>query len=202
MIAYKRATYRVKGYSPLLMNNPKSMRQDKAGGDQPTRKKIPTPEVEAASKVYRLGDGEKGQLFAPADALRSSLIDGGKGHRVGKDYLRSLLQSCVFLTHEICPLVHPETGEAIADYVIDVRRCVIQGSGVQRARPKIEEWATEITLEYDPDALTPEQILWAFETAGKRCGIGDYRPSCPSGKGGPFGRYTVELMEDGDAGAS
>ena len=197
---YEQATYQITGYSPLLMNNPSSMLRGKTTGLG--RKTIPTPEEESASKVYRLEDGSSGQLFAPADALRSSLIDGGKNRKFGKLSARSLLQSCVFLTHDACPLVHPETGEAITEYVIDIRRCVVQGNGVSRARPKIEQWGTAITLEFDPDFLNPQQILDAFKVAGKMCGIGDYRPSCPSGKGGPFGRYTVELMEDGDAGTS
>ena len=74
------------------------------------------------------------------------------------------------------------------------RRAVVQGQGVLRARARVPEWQTEVEFEYDPDFVTPEIIAEAFSIAGRVVGIGDYRPRCPRGKGGPFGRFSVEVI--------
>lgn len=181
--------FRVTGVSPLLMNNPLSMR-----GGQATvgAKKIPSPEEEAASKVYRLPDG---QLYLGATALRSSVIDGGKGLRLGKLGASGILSSAVFVTREECPLVDPATGEPVRAYAIDTRRVVVQNQGIIRARPSVWPWQCEVEFEFEAEQLTTDHILRFFATAGKVVGVGDYRPRCPRGKGGPFGRYTVDLVE-------
>ena len=190
----KIATFRITGMSPLLMHNP-------AGGmSAPSKdlkvKKIPSPEEEAEASTYRMpsANGDKGQLYAPSIALRSSLIDGGLNQKLGKESLRGLLAQVVFVVDEFCPLTHPDTGEPLVDYEVDTRRAVIQGNGIMRSRAKLPEWATEISLEYDPDLIETRHILAAFELAGRRVGILDYRPRCPKGKGGPFGRYQAELV--------
>jgi len=75
-------TIEVVGKRPLLMNNPASMGAASAKGAKPARKTIPTPEEEAASKVYRLPSG---QLYIKSEAFRGALIKAasacGSGRR-------------------------------------------------------------------------------------------------------------------------
>lgn len=196
MFESKIITFRITGASPLLMHNPAGS-MSAPSKELKSKKNIPSPEVEAEASTYRLPsiNGEKGQLYAPSVALRSSLIDGGLNQKLGKESLRGLLAQVVFVVDEFCPLTHPDTGEPLFDYEIDTRRAVIQTSGIMRSRAKLPEWATAISLEYDPDLIEERHILAAFQMAGTRVGILDYRPRCPKGKGGPFGRYTVEVIE-------
>lgn len=183
--------FRLTGMTPgIMMHNPASMRAP--GGDgRASRKKIPTPEEEAETGAYKLPSG---QLYVSSDAIRECMVSGGKGYKIGKDFATSLLKSTVFAIEPFCPLVDPETGEAIHDYEIDTRRVVIQKASIMRSRPLVPQWATEVELEYDPDFVNPNNIEDALGVAGRRVGLWEYRPE----KGGPFGRFTVEKVSNSD----
>lgn len=183
--------FKATGVAPgLLMHNPQHMR---ASSGTPSRKTIPTAEVEAEAGAYRLPseNGSLGQLYAPDDWFRESFIGGAKGLRVGKEYAISLVRSTVFAQGQPCPLFNPETEDPLHEYAIDARRAVVQGNGVLRHRPLVFPWAALIELEFDPDYVNVQNLTSFANIAGRRVGVGDYRPS----QGGPFGRYTVEVKE-------
>jgi hypothetical protein len=179
-------TFRVTGKSPLLMNNGAAMRP--ADNTAVKTKKIPTPEEEAAAKVYKLDSGE---LYLPAIAFRSSLLGGCIGRKIGKRAAKTYVSAGVFSVQTECILTDPPTNKPITEYHINTMRAVVQRNGVLRSRPEITEWQVDVQLEIDRDFLTPETVLELFNLAGKLVGIGDYRPE----KTGPYGRYTVELLE-------
>ena len=185
--------FRVTGFSPLLMHNPAGSM--KGASSAMGTSKIPTAEEEAKRGTYKMPSG---QLFVPSEAFRSSMIDGASGQKIGKFGAPGRIGGTTFVTTEECPLVHPTTGDAITEYVVDTRRAVVQGNGILRSRPKILEWATEVEFEYDPDFVPATALVEAFTIAGRAVGVGDYRPRPPkgpkAGKGGPFGRYTVERL--------
>lgn len=174
--------FRVTGISPLLMNNPASMR---GGPDTVQLKKIPTPEEESAAKVYRT---EEGQLYIPAFAFRSSLLGSCAKRKIGKLTANQAVSAGVFCAETQCLLIHPKNSKPVTDYKINVMRAVVQRQGVRRARPEIPEWATLVAFEVDDSFIAPEHILELMTIAGRMQGVGDYRPA----KRGPFGRYTVE----------
>jgi hypothetical protein len=180
--------FRVTNISPLLMHSPQAMRN---AGTGMNRKRIPSPEEEAEAGTYRLPSR---QLYLPTTAFRSALIDASTGRRLGKTSAPRLFAAALFVQAPHTPLVHPTTGAPLAEYAIDVQRVVVQNAGVLRARPRLDAWAGEVAFEYDADFLTPEVIEEAFGLAGRLVGVGDYRPRCPKGKGGPYGRFTVEAL--------
>ena len=175
------------------------MMHNAAGMQRPTGavkvKSIPTAEDEAEASTYRLPDG---QLYLPATAAHSSLIEGGSGRKVGKFGAKILLGSTVFVTHPECPLVDPETREALHEYRIDQRRVVVQHQGVVRARARIDNWQADVTFEYDQERIVPAIIGELFSIAGRGIGLLEYRPKPKMGKPGPFGRYNVELVATKD----
>lgn len=173
--------YRVTGTHPLLMHSPKGMGGAAAGLGQ---KRIPSPADEAEAATYRLPDG---QLYLPAIAFRSAILNASKGRRIGRFAAKGVLSSSLFVTDEHVPLTDAK-GEPLSGFEIDVRRCVVQRQGVMRARPKIDEWCGELALEFDPDFLKVDWITEIFALAGRTVGVGDYRPE----RSGPFGRFTVE----------
>jgi hypothetical protein len=180
--------YRITGVSPLLMNNPEAMGQ---GNEGLGTKKIPTPEEEAAAKVYRL---ESGQLYVPAVAFRSSIIGkggGASGRKIGKMTANARVAAGVFTVETKCPLIHPKTGKPIKEYQINIMRAVVQNNGVRRARPEVPEWACDLALEIDTDFISPELVLELLNISGKVAGVGDYRPQ----KKGPFGRFKAEIRK-------
>lgn len=180
--------FRVTGISPLLMHNPQGMAQRSNGLGKKT---IPTPEDEAEASAYRMDDG---QLYLPTTGLRAAMIDGLAGRRIGKLAAGRVLGSSLFVLDERTPLVDPSASTPLRDYTIDVRRVVVQKQGILRARAKVDAWACEPVFEYEPDFLAPAVITEALNLGGKLVGVGDYRPKCPVGKGGPFGRFTAELL--------
>ena len=181
--------FKLTNISPLIMHNAAGMRPH---GKGIIVKHIPEPEEEAEAGTYRMPDG---QLYLGANAAHSSLIDGGRGRKVGKEGLSKLLGSTVFMTHVECPLFDPDTGLPIHDYVIDSRRVIVVNQGVIRARPRIDRWTCEVTFEYDSERIAPQIILEAFGIAGTAVGLLEYRPRPKLGKPGPFGRFKVELIE-------
>lgn len=183
----------------LLMNNPAGM---SAASDAPVRsgKKIPKPHDEAVSKLYVLPDGS--QLYAAADWFREAALIGAKevkdtGRR-GNATMVQRFGASVFLSDPYCPLVRAATGKPVTtgddEWELFLKRVVVQGNGIVRARPLVRDWACTIEFEYDDEAMVPAMVATIMHMAGKFPGVGDYRP----GKKGPFGRFRVVGL-DGEA---
>ncbi len=179
------ATFRIEGISPILMNNPESMQVGTASSL--ATKKIPTPEEEAAAKVYR---AENGQLYIPSIAFRSSMIGpggGASGRRVGKYTANSRCSAGVFTVEAESLLINAKTDEPITDYEVHSCRAVVQRNGVRRSRPIVHDWATDLVLEVDDDFISLDQVHELLNISGKVAGVMDFRPQ----KKGVFGRYRV-----------
>jgi len=188
----KIVTFKITGLTPLLMHNPAAMLNKSDAG--PGVKRIPTPEEEAERGLYRTADG---QLYIPSGAFRSAIIGKGgsaSGRKIGKFSANSRVAAGMFVVEERTLLIHAKTGKPLTDhdYEIDVRRAVIQGNGVLRARPKISDWSCLLALEIDEDFVTIDQVALLLNIAGKASGVLDYRPQCK----GTFGRFVAELVQD------
>jgi hypothetical protein len=183
---------RLVGVTPLLMHNPIGM---SIGGTAKTRR-IPTPEEEAKAGLYASDDG---RLYVKFIAIRTCAMAGAKALKVGKMSGARFLAGCLLNVDLDAPcwLYDPDTGRPLtqSDYVIDLRRVVVQHQGVVRARPKIMTWATEASFIFDASQVSrPEELdlmlIDALQRGGQVCGIGDYRPE----RSGPFGRFYAELV--------
>lgn len=62
------------------------------------------------------------------------------------------------------------------------------GTADIRYRGEFRAWATDITLRYNANVLSPEQIANLFNTAGFAVGVGEWRPQ----RDGSFGMFHVE----------
>ena len=182
-------TARLVGVTALLMNNPASMKAASDEAKVKGKKSIPTPEVEAESKEYRLPTGE---LFIPTVMVFQSMIEAGKllndpeqpRRRISYRVAAALFPPAV----EGFPLMNGN-GKPQKKYEIDVRRAVVQNQGIQRARPRIDvPWSIELEMGFDADLVSAEALYMVLATAGKQVGIMDYRPQ----KRGPYGRFQVE----------
>jgi hypothetical protein len=173
---------RVVGEGPLLTHNPAAM--SNKTGDAKRGSRIPSAELEAENGAYRLEDGTlgiKGESFVGAIAGKSGAAGAFKTKNRGTMKSRLTHISCV---EELVPLVHAKTGEPIRDYIIDQRPVVVQKSRIIRARPLINDWSATFTIQYDPQLVAePLIILEILSDAGRRIGVGDYRPR--------FGRFSV-----------
>lgn len=183
--------------SGLLMHNPASMQ---AAPEGPARsgKKIPKPLDEAKAGLYIIPGGS-GQLYAAADWFREAALLAAKefkdSSRRGNATMVQRFSASVFHTDIYFPLFRASTGAAITekepDWEMFLKRVVIQGNGIVRARPLITDWATTVEFEYDDEVIAPDLIAPIVHASGKYPGVGDYRPA----KKGPFGRFKVVSLD-------
>jgi hypothetical protein len=60
-------------------------------------------------------------------------------------------------------------------------------------RPRLDEWECSFTIDlFDPDILAPADVRQIIDDAGKKIGLGDFRPS----RKGPFGRFVVTAWKE------
>lgn len=189
----------LKGEHALLMHNAAGM---EIAGEAPTRKKIPLPEEEAETGLYKLPSGE---LYVPAIAVRSSIIGGGKGYRIGKLGASGILSACITIEDENFILKdgdgQPKTWEKNRAH-IDIRRVMVGGrgqrAGVMRARARIDlPWTLSCSFGYYSDLAPSLDVLKEIiNRAGQSMGLLDWRPQTDGQhKGGWFGRYSLLDVE-------
>lgn len=58
-------------------------------------------------------------------------------------------------------------------------------------RPRVDEWRCTFTVDVDTSMFPPNLIRSVIDDAGKKIGLGDYRPA----RKGPFGRFVVVKWE-------
>lgn len=69
---------------------------------------------------------------------------------------------------------------------------VVQRSRILRTRALFETpWSVACEIDTDPDLVDAEKLTAWLELAGRRIGLGDWRPQ----KSGTYGRFTVESVE-------
>ena len=67
---------------------------------------------------------------------------------------------------------------------------VVQRARVLRTRPKFDDWSIRFTLEADDELVDEARLRSWLELAGRRIGLGDWRPQ----KSGPYGRFAIESI--------
>lgn len=187
---------RLTGMSPLLMHNGRSanpldpevkMHKSLTG----KRKKTDADQEAIAASEWRISlyfDDDIGP-YMPGGNVLAAMRDGARMSKKGRDISRGLLMEA-----ERLPLIYkgPRTIDKLqADPAFtDLRMVGVQRVKLLRCRPIFREWALEPTFFYDPDIFNRETVIEIAMAAGKYCGLGDYRPSSPSG--GSHGRFDVE----------
>ena len=77
------------------------------------------------------------------------------------------------------------------------RRCnspsglVVQRSRILRTRAKFDEWGVRFIVEVDQELVDKAQLSAWLDIAGRRIGLGDWRPE----KSGHYGRFQLEAIE-------
>lgn len=173
------------GISPLICNRfteaaQQAVSQNSAAAFQGERG---TPRAQAEPKVYT---GSKGRPVLPAVNLLASFVDAGRFIKSGRSKLSTARSSLVPAGLAINEAELPITP---SKWEVDSRPVVIPSTGgrIMCHRPRFDEWKIACTLLVD-DTLFSERIVRELvDIAGKRVGVGDFRPS----RRGPFGRFEV-----------
>lgn len=149
-----------------------------------------TPREQADKKLYR--SSTNGALMIPGPNLFRCIIDAGTYHKNGKSKITtqktSLIPSCLEVQEIEIPINHKE------DWRVDTRAVRIPSTGgrILCHRPCFDEWGLDFSIELDDSFMNPKLARAIIDDAGKRVGLGDFRPACK----GPFGKFVVTSWSD------
>lgn len=182
---------RIEGVTPLLCNRFTDEAQQKASsrttssltGDKGT------PKEQAATKLY-LGITTREPMI-PQPNLFRCLIDAGKFFKMGKSKVTtqksSIIPACVEVEGiENAVEIPIESKEG---WETDTRPVRIPATGgrILCHRPSFNDWALDFHLSVDTDDMAPKLLREIIDAAGRKIGLGDFRPDCK----GPFGKFKV-----------
>lgn len=170
----------IKGVSSLLMNRFPDGMEDTS---QVNKGERGTPRQQAEKALYRLEDG---RLYLPGANIYAAIIGAGIFHKAGKSKVTTQKSSLVPAGVWIMETAVPFKGN---QWEVDSRRCVIPATGgsIIRHRPRLDEWELTFTLEIDPGMFSEKFVRELVDDAGKKVGLGDFRPA----RKGPMGRFVV-----------
>lgn len=191
---FKSITLRCVGSSPLMMHKfSEKMRkqiEEKQTSENTTKKKREPKDYEAEFNAARYVS-KAGWDGVPAIMLRASMIAACRyvsgltmTHAKGAFFIKSDGRD----GQDGTPLVKIN-GKAAHD-----ARPVRLESGVAdlRNRPRYDDWELEITIDFDADLLSANDVANLLARAGQQVGIGELRPQGPNSYGGDFGTWTVK----------
>lgn len=148
-----------------------------------------TPQSQAERKLYVGVDGRT--LVIPQPNVFRCIIDGGVFFKAGKSKVTtqksSLIPSCLSIDAAEIPIVHQDR------WTVDTRAVRIPSTGgrILCHRPTFHDWKLRFDLELDLSVMTVGLLREVVDAAGKRIGLGDFRPACK----GPFGKFVVTKWE-------
>lgn len=176
----------IKGTSPLLMNRFTEEAEISVSSTtkKATKATKDTPREQAKKKAYI---DEQGVLYVPGMNVFACIIQGGQFIKIGRakatNAKSSIIPAAMILEEERCTL-------GTKDFEVDTRSVVIPATGgrIMAHRPRLDEWECSFTIDlFDPDILSASDVRQIIDDAGKKVGLGDFRPS----RKGPFGRFVV-----------
>lgn len=147
-----------------------------------------TPRDVAEALTYK---NDKGEHWHPGSAIASSTTEAASYHKMKstRKSMKAVVPGAVQILEEEIALRDPETWKPIKAFEVDSRRIVNQKTrGAQMAhRPRHDKWGMRFTMEIDPEMIDESFVQQLLQEAGKRVGIGCFRPQ----NRGPYGKFRV-----------
>lgn len=176
---------RIQGVSPLLMNRftEEAEAASSAGHSTVSAGDRGGPREQAERTAYK---DTEGNLFIPGPNVFACIIEAGKFHKAGKSKITTQTSSLVPAGVTIDELTLPLGTKS---FEVDSRRIVnpaTKGARL-RHRARLDSWAVSFTMQVDQELFSAALLRQLVDDAGKKVGLGDYRPA----KRGPFGRFVV-----------
>lgn len=180
-----------KGITPLLINRVTEEVLLKIRDRIKDPKTAPrgTPREEAAKKLYC--DESRKQFFLPPQMLYSALVSAGVYVRLeGKRQVSTAKSTALpsFMSLEDSQLNLKTPG-----WEPDIRQGRNPNGGelVVVCRPRFDMWEFCVRIAVDTRVIAEEKIRELFDLAGRRCGLGDFRPN----RKGIYGQFVVECWK-------
>lgn len=197
MIKHQHVVVTITGTSPLICNRfteeaaenaTKGTRTSAISGNRGT------PKEQAEPKLY-LSDDKKPVI--PQPNLFRCIIDAGKFFKAGRSKVTtqksSLIPACVDIDGIEFLIVSKE------GWRVDERPIVNPATGGRRLcyRPRFDDWSLTFEATVDPEIMDVKLFREIVDAAGKKIGLGDFRPD----RKGPFGKFVVTRWEESEVDA-
>lgn len=182
----------IEGRTPLLCNRFTEEAQMSATSGNRTSLvgKKKTPREIAEEKLY-LSESKPHKPVIPGANLFRCIIDAGKFFKAGKTKVTtqktSLIPACVAIAEIEIPIKHNDPWD------VDERPVRIPSTGgrILAYRPRFNDWSLSFHLWLDWEMMSPKMLRDILDAAGKRIGLGDFRPDCK----GAFGKFDVTMWK-------
>lgn len=180
----------ITGTTPLLCNKFTDAAQHSATAGTSTTAvgDRGTPQEQAEAKLY-IGHDDKPMI--PQPNMYRAIIDAGTFFKAGKSKITtlktSIIPACLDLGPLEIPIQHKEP------WTVDTRavRIPTTGGRILCHRACFNDWALTFDLGLDSTMLSEKMLRELVDAAGKRIGLGDFRPACK----GPFGKFVVTVWK-------
>lgn len=177
----------IRGITPLLCNrfSDEAMMKASSGTSISSMAGDPGTAHEQAEKCLYFAEGTAAVI--PGPNLFRSIIDAGKYFKNGKSKVTtqksSMIPAVLALNELYMPIRSPHP------WTVDSRAIRNPATGGRRVkhRPCFHQWELDFTLTLDTKEMAEALLREIVDAAGKKIGLGDFRPDCK----GPFGRYVV-----------
>lgn len=170
----------IEGITPLLMDSPQALFDT---GIKKVKRDNQSPEEIAEGRLYKMHD----VLYTPATHILGSLINAGKMVKLtGKGSSRATYSKVVGYSVDVEPM---EIEHKIQKWEVRSDIGVNPNTKGRQVihRPMLREWKLEFTTIFDEDEIEPEVMKELLTIAGKKVGIGTWRPE----KKGRFGKFQL-----------
>jgi hypothetical protein len=151
--------------------------------------------VKAEPKLYV---GTEKKPIIPQPNLFRCLIDAGTFFKAGRSKVttqkNSLIPACIEIDGFEIPIEHREPWQ------VDTRpvRNPVTGGRFNCHRPSFHDWRLSFTMKVDTSLMSTKLVREIVDAAGKRIGLGDFRPD----RKGPFGKFVVVKWDEKSAKAA
>jgi len=174
-------TFLIKGESPYLAERmPFEVAEniDKKKSNQIVEKDTRPESAKIEEKIHYTQDGKVG---IPTIAFYKGMIEVAPY----MDLYKKTVAGAIRVVGEITPIRYSKR---------TINKAVGRSSGMVQAprliiRPQFNEWECFLTITFDANTLSPEQVVNLINYAGWYDGVGGWRPQCT----GFYGQYKAEV---------
>ena len=178
----------LQGVTPLLINRFSDESEIPAKVSR-GKKDYGTPRIQAEKTAYF--DKDSTLLWIPSSWITGAINAISSDYKLtgSRKSLKSVIGGAVVPLEE---KIYFQEKYKLKNIEIDSRPVVIQRARIMRHRTRLEKWNLAFCLEIDEGILPVDQFHQIIVDAGRRAGLGDYRPP----KGGPFGKFIVSRFHE------
>lgn len=187
----KQINVEITGKTPLLLHRFTEEQQENAttGNRLSLKGDRGTPREQATQCLYT---NEEGEIILPQPNLFRSIVDAGKFFKNGKNKVTTQKSSLIPALVEMDEVYYPI--EFDEDWDVDTRPVRIPSTGgrILRHRPCFNKWRINFSMVVDEKEMSTSMLRDIVDAAGKKIGLGDFRPDCK----GIFGKFVVTKWKE------